>query len=174
MNRSTCRRAAFLLVGIALGLVVGLNLHSSMPPVQLHATATDNQENFAIATGTVDDQTEAVYFLDFLTGDLQAVVLQPRMGKFNSAFKINVLSSLGGIRTKNPKFLMVTGTADIPRGGRQAQLARSVVYVAEATSGQIACFGLPWNPAFQASGRPQQGPLVLIDKFQFRTAEIRD
>ena len=53
----------------------GLVLSGLWPQTPLHATATDRSDTFAIATGAVDDDTEAVYFLDFLTGDLRAVVL---------------------------------------------------------------------------------------------------
>ena len=38
----------------------------------LHATATHGLDKFAIATGLVDDSVEALYFLDFLTGDMRA------------------------------------------------------------------------------------------------------
>lgn len=173
-NRYVQSRPAFLVLGLALGLVVGLNLKGFWPQVPLHAVATHGQENFAIATGYVDESIEAIYFLDFLTGDLRAAVLQPRSGKFNSFFTGNVMADFGGVAAKNPKFLVVTGAADLPRGAQNFQFARSIVYVAEATSGQVACYTIPWNSAKQAQGVSQQGQFVPLDKRQFRTAVIRD
>ena len=42
---------------------------------------------FAIATGLVDDELEAVFILDFLTGSLKCAVLSTSTGKFTSAFE---------------------------------------------------------------------------------------
>lgn len=166
-------RPAFLIFGLMLGLAVGLNLKGLWPQVPLHATATHGQENFAIATGSVDGQTEAVFFLDCLTGDLRAAVLQPRTGKFNALFSYNVLADFGGIG-KAPKFLMVTGALNVPQRTGNVQMARSVVYVAEATSGQVACYGIPWNNARQAQMVAQGGTFVPLDKCKMRNVAIRD
>ena len=54
-----------LVLGVLVGLAVGLNVRGIWPNVPLHAVATDAAENFAIATGPVDDRTEAIYVLDF-------------------------------------------------------------------------------------------------------------
>ena len=45
------------------------------PSVPLHAVATDKIETFSMATGHVEVDYEAVYFLDHLTGDLRAFVV---------------------------------------------------------------------------------------------------
>ncbi len=168
-------RPAILVCGLVLGLVIGLQIKGLWPQIPLHAVATHGQENFAIATGFVDDQTEAIYFLDFVTGDLRAAVLQPRTGKFNSFFTGNVLADFGGAALKTPRFLMVTGLVDIPRGAQNFQFARSAVYIAEATTGQVACYAIPWNAARQAQGAAQSGNFVPLDKQQFRNPMlIRD
>ncbi len=86
MNSWTHSRPAWLAAGAVLGLVVGLNVSGVWPSIPLHATATQGLDKFAIATGLVDDSVEAVYFLDFLTGDLRAAVINPKNGKFNSFF----------------------------------------------------------------------------------------
>ena len=79
-------RAAWLGIGIVIGMVIGVVL----PHAPLHATATDRQDTFAIATGMVDDGIEAVYMLDFLTGDLRAAVLNPNTRTFSSTFQRNI------------------------------------------------------------------------------------
>ena len=68
-------------VGIVAGLVIGLNIQGLWPSVPLHASATHGLERFAIATGLVDERVEALYFLDYLTGDLRAAVINPKTGK---------------------------------------------------------------------------------------------
>ena len=172
--RLAAGRGTVFVLGLAVGLTVGMLLSGAWPHVPLHATATDGFENFSIATGAVDDQVEAIYFLDFLTGDLKAAVINPQVGKFLSFFQYNILTDFGGQQIKNPKFLMVTGAADMPRGRQNFQFANSIVYVAEATSGQVASYVIPWNSATQAQRKGQTGQFVLLDKKPFRSALIRD
>lgn len=88
-------RPAWLSMGVLLGLVVGLNISGIWPSIPLHATATQGLDKFAIATGLVDDTVEAIYFLDFLTGDLWAAVINPKSGKFNALYKRNIAADFG-------------------------------------------------------------------------------
>jgi len=173
MNSWTQSRAVWLAVGAVLGLVVGLNVSGIWPSIPLHATATQGLDKFAIATGLVDDTVEAVYFLDFLTGDLRAAVINPKTGKFNSYFTRNIAADFGAIG-KGARYLIVTGFADMPRGRANFQFAKSIVYVAEAGSGQVAAYTIPWNSALQAAGKPFRGEFKPLDVAQFRTAFIRD
>ena len=175
MNDWHQSRFTYLFVGISVGLVIGLNLHGVWPEVPLHASATQGHENFAIATGLVDDTVEAVYFLDFLTGDLKAAVLNPQVGKFVGLFRYNILSDFRTAGVKNPRYLMVTGLANFPRGrGTNVQFARSAIYVTEATSGQVACYTIPWSASKQAARKGQWGPLIPLDKVAFRTTTVRE
>lgn len=176
MNNTRFTGTMWLVVGLLLGLVTGLIVRGLWTPVPVFATATDGQDNFAIATGFVDEDTEAMFFLDFLTGDLRATVPGRQNGKFTSFFETNIMADFGssGNRGKNPKFLLVTGRADFGGSSSNTQVARSVVYVAEATSGEVACYGLPWNRTAYSANRPQKGNFVLLDKRPFRTTVIRD
>lgn len=168
-------KAAWLTIGLVIGLAIGVSLSGVLPQTSVHAVATDSQEGFAIATGMVQDDVEAIYFLDFLTGDLRAAVLSIINGKFLSFFTYNVAADLSEPGAKNPRYLMVTGQADLRRGlSGNIQPARSVVYVAEASSGIIAAYAMPWANQLQASGRPQMGNLILLDKKKFRTAAVRE
>lgn len=166
-------RGALLALGIAIGVVAGLNIKGVWPNVPLHASATEGYESFSIATGLVDDRVEALYFLDYLTGDLVGAVVNPKTGKFNARFTYNISGDFTSAG-RNAKYLMVTGMADMPRGRAGFQPARSIVYVADATSGQVAAYIMPWNSSMQASGKPQQGMFQVLDKQQFRTTAIRD
>src|SRR5437763_1827334 len=55
-------------------LLVGIVLGGFLPHIPLHAVATDRAETYLMATGLLDTDVEAVYFLDCLTGDLFAAV----------------------------------------------------------------------------------------------------
>jgi hypothetical protein len=157
------------LIAAGIGLAGGLILGGFWPHTPLYAVATDRIDTFGMATGPVDNEVEAVYFLDFLTGDLRALVLgkQPRM--WTGFFQANVCADLNIDPQKNPKFMMVTGMAYLRRsGGTRAQPSNASCYVAEITSGQVAAYAVPWIPSMYAAGQPQQGTLALVGVTRFR------
>jgi hypothetical protein len=159
------------LVWLAFGLLAGLVIGGALPDTPLHAVATDRIETFAMATGPVDDDIEAVFFLDFLTGNLRAVVLG-RQGKgFTAFYEYNaVFSDLGIDPNKTPKFMMVTGVANLRRGGGAVQPSRAIVYVAEVTSGKMAAYAIPWSSQMYATGRVIRQPLIPLAVTPFRPA----
>ena len=165
-------RSVLLVLGIAGGFFAAWAVLDRGPQIQLHATATQGVENFAIATGMIGAGVEGLYFLDFTTGDLKATVVNPKTGQFNSAFSHNILQDFGPI--KNPKFLIVTGQANMPRGRAPFQYAQSIIYVAEVTSGQVMAYSVPWNSARQAAQQPQQGGFVALDSLRFRAIQDRN
>jgi hypothetical protein len=169
-------RAGWITLGVCIGLLVGISLSGVLPQTPIHASATHGQDSFAIATGMVDNagEIEAVYFLDFLTGDLRAGVLSYRTGKFLSLFQYNVMSDLVTPGQKNPRFLMVTGIANFRAGFGNTQPARSVVYVAEASGGQMGVYAIPFSPAMQTANVAQAGSFILLDKKKFRTSAVRE
>lgn len=159
---------------LVIGLVVGVAVGGFCPHAPLHATATDRFDTFAISTGFVDEGIEAIYFLDFLTGDLRAAVLSKQVpSRFNAFYERNIIQDLGVDPAKNPRYLLVTGMADIRRGGSRMQPSAAVVYVAEITTGQVAAYAIPWNAQGHASGQVVKEAIYLIDKFKFRTAAVR-
>ena len=160
---------------LAVGLILGLIVGSLCPHTPLHATATDRFENFAIATGEVDAGVEAVYFLDFLTGELRAAVLsKQRPPRFNAFYQRNIAADLGVMPGSNPRYLMVTGLADIRRGASRMSPSSAVIYIAEITTGQVAAYAVPWNAEKHASGVVFKGEIIPLDKTRFRTAAVRD
>jgi len=132
---------------LAAGLMVGLVIGGFLPHAPVYATATDRQDNFAMATGEIDGEFEGVFFLDFLTGDLTGALvntskLPPVLGV---VYQHNVMKDLEIDASKSPKFLMVTGKMPIRPGGGTNQWAASVIYVAEGNSGKVAVYGMPFN-----------------------------
>ena len=189
-------------VWLAIGLLVGLAIGGGMwPDTPMHAVATDRVDSFAIATGPVDDETEAVYGLDFLTGTLKAaVVSNTTRVKYQAVYQANIHADLAGvielmnqtIRTENqgrgrgaqprpevqipqnPRYMMVTGVADIRRGAvARMRPARSLVYIAEANTGIVMAYVLPWDQAAHAANQPTAGGLTLWAADQFTTAVLR-
>ena len=158
----------WLLVGLALGLA-GAGYWPSTP---LHAVATDRFDTFAIATGPVDEKAEAVFFLDFLTGDLRAAVMN-QYGKFTAFYQYNIMADLGVEQGKNPRYLMVTGMNDIRRGAARMRPGRSIVYVAEINSGACAAYAIPWSPESWSTGQLIRANMIPLDATKFRTAAVR-
>jgi hypothetical protein len=160
-----------VLLWLGVGVAAGVMLAGFWPNTPLHAVSTDRCDTFAMATGYLDDEIEAVYFLDFLTGDLRAAALSRQLGKFNAFFGYNVNVDLGVDPAKNPRFLMVTGAGDLRKiGGARMAPSKSILYVAEITTGKVAAYYVPWSMAAHSANQPQKGTLMLLDVARFRTA----
>jgi hypothetical protein len=146
-------------VWLGLGLLAGLLLAGFWPNVPLHATATDKNDSFSMATGSVESEYEAVYFLDNLTGDLHAFVIghlaNGNFGVLQHCYR-KVLDDFKTDGDKSPKFLMTTGVCDLNRTGRAASVlpSRSVLYIADVASGMAVAYAVPFNSTQHLSGRP--------------------
>jgi hypothetical protein len=166
-------KIVWLTAGMALGLVVGLNVAGLWPQVPLHAVATHGQENFAICTCPLDQDIEAIFVLDDVTGELKAASLNIQMRRFNTFFEYNVAADLPTPNTKNPHYRIVSGHANIRQNSGGGIVAQSVIYIAEVTSGQVMVYGIPWVPGRANSAVPIKATLVPLDRWQFRTTAIR-
>lgn len=162
-------RTAWLVAALMLGIIIG----GLLPESPLHATATDRAENFAMATGNIDEGIDAIYTLDFLTGDLQAYVLNPTTRSFSSWYKRNILQDLGLGQGQAPKLVMVTGNADLRSGGGNAQYGSSVLYVAELSKGLLGVYALPFNSAALNRVNPQAQPIYALTILPFRSTTVR-
>ena len=138
----------------------------------LHASTASGGDNFAVATGAIDQDAEGIFVLDFLTGNLQCSVLNRNTMKFSALFRTNVAKDLG--QTKNSKYQMVTGLVNFRRGGGTYRPGMSVVYVLDSSSGRLMAYGVPWLREAAATGRPQIGSLLPIDALQVRMVQVRD
>ena len=157
------------LAAAGIGLVIGLVMSGLWPHTPLYAVATDRIETYGMCTGPLDADVEAVYFLDFLTGQLTAVVIGKIPGSWSGFYQANVSAVLQIDPQKNPKFLMVTGMVNLRRGGgSRVQPANAVCYVAEVTSGQVAAYTILWSPSTYASSQPQGGQIKMVCKTHFR------
>lgn len=150
---------------LVAGLLAGMLLASLWPTQPTFAVATDRMEQFSIATGTVTPGLEAIYVLDFVTGELQALLLDRQTGRFTVRVARNVANDFFEVRPRQtPQYLMVTGDADLRTGGQV--LATAVLYVAELTTGQLVAYTFPF--AGDRLAGPQHLPFSVLDTFQFR------
>ena len=160
---------------LGLGLLGGFMVAGFWPSVPLHATATDKSETFSMATGSAEADYEAVYFLDHLTGDAHAFLIgrlaAGGFGVLQHCYR-NVLQDFKTEGDKIPKFLMITGLADLNRRGAAGNVlpSKAVLYIADVTSGMAGVYALPSNPPQINAGQPVEQPLTPICNFPFRKA----
>ncbi|MCL4207572.1 MAG: hypothetical protein KJ000_34235 [Pirellulaceae bacterium] len=189
LKRFGNRPFLFVLLGLGLGLLVGVGMmvgtltaltHQPVvsltpPPTLLHATGSHSGESMALATGQIDEDVEGLFVLDYLTGDLQCYVMNPRTFTWGGVFKYNVVRDLGIEQGKKPNYAMVTGAVVFQRGAAARQTpALCAVYVADANTGNFAAYGLGWDRTAARGGVPQQGTLSLLGVGKARTLEIRE
>ena len=143
--------AAGLLIGVGMfaGALVATGLQSPQPQMivpefPLHAAAGGHgSDGFAMATGNINEDVDALYTMDFLTGDLKCWVFNPNTGTFTGLFETNVNGDLGLEKGKKANFAIVTGGVSWKggvTGGHRP--GNSLVYVADVNSGNFAAYGL--------------------------------
>jgi hypothetical protein len=159
------------LVAVIVGAAGGWATSGLWPQTPVHATATDRIDTFGMATGEVQVGVEAVYFLDFLTGDLQVRVLGENPKVWSGFFWANVSSDLGIDPQKNPKFLITTGVVHLRHiGGSRFLPSNAICFVAEVTTGRVAAYAIPWSASMYAANQAQSSPLWLVGLTTFRQA----
>lgn len=171
-------------VGMSLGTVIGMraagvgsapvSAQAAFEEVRLRASASHGAETMAMATGAVDNEVEGVFFLDFLTGDLQCFTLNPRIGKFTGWFKTNVVKELPVEKGKKPAYIMVTGGWNALRGGGGARPAASVVYVCDTNTGNFAAYSFPYITGTTSTMAAQAAPMITLDGGKARNLELRE
>ncbi len=186
--RSTMFLTAGLCVGLAIGgaLAAGIYLgrqaqsldQAALAELRLKASASHGSDTFAMATGDIADGVEGLFWLDFLTGDLSCFVINPRTGAPGGLFRTNVVADLPTDKAtgKKPAYVLVTGQFQARGGnyGGGGQIAGSLVYVADANTGTVAVYGMPWNKQASNAVGAQGGKLVKLYAGKVRALDIRD
>jgi hypothetical protein len=177
---------------LAMGLLLGLGLGGTLAggiwigkyspdavamaglqDLRLKAVASHGTDTFAIATGAIDDELEGLYTLDFLTGDLNCFVINPRTGNFAGWFHANVANVLKVERGKKPSYLIATGLINATGGGGGGRPAASLCYVADANTGQVAAFTFPWVKAATSAGAAQATEMRALGPWKARNVDLR-
>jgi hypothetical protein len=74
---------------------------------------------------------------------------------------------------QNPKYMVTSGLIDYPTRAT-LRPASSVLYVAEASTGVVLCYAIPWNSSAHISNQPWAGDLKLWSCATFATAIVRN
>lgn len=163
-------------VGLALfaGWLLGTQFSTStLPEIKLNAVSGYGTENFAMCTGNIDGNTEGLFTLDYLTGELQCWVLNPRTGNWGGLYKHNVATDLEVEKGKKPSFVITTGAITFAATGGMKRPAQCLVYVADANSGKFAAYTIPFTPGAAAAGVPEWGNMIPVAKGNARSVEVR-
>ena len=168
--------AAMLLLLFAAGIGYWMGLAQRSPYAMLDlnkvSTAASGQ-NMAVATGAVSDEAEGVFFLDYLTGDLQCLVYYPRSGAFGARYYTNVQQHMPS-SGKNAQYLMVTGAAISTRTSSNLKPANCLVYVTDVNNGTFAAYTVPWSKTAESSSQAQMGALVFVGGGPIRNYQVND
>ncbi|MCR9293631.1 MAG: hypothetical protein NXI32_12985 [bacterium] len=164
-----CMSGATLL-GFWLGNSKQADTDTLLPLFASSASAT---ETMAVATGPISPEADGIFFLDFITGDLQCLVYYPRQRAFGARYLTNVLQHLGG-GGKNPRYTMVAGSTITPFTTGGAQPSNCLIYIADATSGMFAAYTVPWDRNAERSGQMQSGPLIYAGGGPIRNFQLKD
>ena len=159
--RSLQTLAVVAAASVVGGLVGGLALQA-MPLQRAHAVSSLVEESFAVCTAFIDDGIEVFFVLDFETGDLSGGVLGQTPLKFTRAYRHNVLKDLDikAGKVKNPRFTLLSGVAAVG-GPVGTNMAQSVLYVTDVSTGVTVAYGIPWNA--QSMGTPGMSELMPLD-----------
>ena len=142
-------------VGLALcaflvGEHVSVNKASSSVSIPVFATASSESDGVVVSTGTYGGNVEAMYYLDSQSCRLSAALVSRSVPEFQKSFTRNLKTDLAEAAEQlhlsvptTPKFLMVTGEADVRNVGAVANMSRALVYVAEINTGIVFVYALP-------------------------------
>ncbi len=167
--------ACFLLTaGVFVGMALQFDRGPDIAPLKLHASASSTGKSVSLATGLVDDQTEALFILDHLNGNLQCWLINERTNELGAVYRTNVLAALGGGKEGgDADLVMTTGVFEFNNRG-SARPANCVAYVADGNSGKAAAFGFTYNKVNIQRGNVVEGELQLILSYPIRNLQVRD
>ena len=133
-------------------MAIGLGLSGFWPNTPSTPSVTDRAETFAMATGPVDDEVEAVYFLDFLTGDLGGRGVGPATGSLERPLRRT---------TCPPTWASIRNEAEVHDGDRRRLPARGPAAAVSKPAAPCATWrkspAATWRP-MRFRGRPQCSP----------------
>jgi len=158
------------LAWLALGIAVGGSLIWALPSRDVAAFTSDRNDKFAVTTALTGPTSEAVFVLDFLTGQVRGFALDRTANRFMWIYSRSVAQDFGVDPNKPARYALVSGMAQATgRGG--ASFAPSYIYVAELSSGRVQAYAIPYRSG-QRGSTPIQ--LVPVPNLQFAFAEPRE
>jgi|GEM_PF-2947679 len=141
-------------------------------PVEATATSMATTGNTITATGLLDARSglEGYFALDTLTGELRMLSLSQASRKFMvMASRKTIMQDFKVTAGQEPRFLMVTGLANLTNQGGKQQLASCVVYITEIKTGRVMAYGVVWNVMYAKPVRPITTEIIPLDGALSRT-----
>ena len=148
-------------MAILVGLTTGIGVYTGnrlaqqraasqfplMPPIELNAGTAARSKSMSMATGLIDGEVEGLFVLDHLSGNLQCWALSPKTGAVAGIYRVNVLNDIRQPgKTGEPDYIMTTGNFFFSGGNpNNATPGQTVCYVADASTGIVAGYGLTYN-----------------------------
>ncbi|MFN0198047.1 MAG: hypothetical protein ACKVT0_14975 [Planctomycetaceae bacterium] len=160
------------MIWLTLGMFMGLGIASFWPHERALATVSDRNDRFAMVTCpvTIPDTVDAVFVMDLLTGRLTGAVLNNREAKFTQFYYANLAADFRVDPKGDPQYAFVSGRIALPNVG-DISPATGAIYVAEFTSGKVACYGFPYRNTDNVIPPVMMTP---IDVFPFRQAQFKE
>jgi hypothetical protein len=153
---------------LGVGLVAGLCISYCWPHEPGFAGTSDRDSKFGMVTCPVSftEDSEGVFVVDYLTGQLRGSVASMKTGKFTNFYYRNLAADFKVDPKIAPHYALVSGKGQlVGRGG--LSMSTGLLYVAELTSGKVVCYAFP----FRESTRPMQPVQIKpVDSFSFREA----
>jgi hypothetical protein len=158
------------------GVLIGLGISYFWPHEPLRADQSDRNDKFGMISCTATlpiagiAGTEAIFVLDFLTGQLKGFYCSPQVGGFTQSFFRDVakdfeLDRKGGAQAS---YAFVGGQGQVIGNG--GTWGSSMIYVAELTTGTIAAYAFPFT---QQNQQIATQLMTLVDKAQFKDATVQ-
>jgi len=146
------------MVWLCLGLLAGVTLAWLWPHEPAFATNSDRDQDFVIFTVPVGNQAagiadpiDAVFILDFQTGQMRGAVLNRQARQFASFYFIDLTKEFGIAPGAKAKYAVATGNGQLTNQGGPA-FASGVIYIAELTTGKCAAYTFPWQDGVRPAG----------------------
>lgn len=154
---------------LALGLIAGLAISYIWPQQPARAVGTDRDAQFSMTTMRVSpDGLEAVFVLDYLTGQLTGAAISRQQSKFMVRYARNLSADFGVDTETDPRYAVIAGVGQIQNRAGRGTRASSVLYVGELKSGKVICYAIDW----QDTRRPVVSAVDPVDFFFFRKPAI--
>jgi hypothetical protein len=170
-----------LLIGLTtgFGVYVGNRLAqdrqlAQLPPLDLMAGTAARTKSLSMATGLIDNNVEALFVLDHLTGNLQCWLLNTKTGTVGGIYRASAATDLAVAgKSGTPEYIMTTGNFFF-RGGSSGgnKPANSVCYIGDANTGNVVGYSLSYNEQALSRGGAVNGALKLICKGAARSAIV--
>lgn len=170
MSKRLLKSLTIRSVLVLLGAAIGASAIWAWPKTPVFAFSSDRNDKFAMTTAATGPGTEAVFVLDFLTGQIKGFALDRTAERFMAVYSRSVAQDFQVDPNKPARYAIVSGLA--ARSGRGgASWAASYLYVAELSTGRVQAYAIPFR---QQRGAVANVQLVPVPGMNFAFAEPRE